>query len=717
MRIIDAAKKIKHSFNLGLKGFKAGFSKQAAMDLKNHFARMLGIQAAPERGDRELLKAYNTSPNLRAVVNKVSYSVASTEWKIYKKVDENGRATRDKSLARAKGKYRKKSINKAIRDGDLEEIVDHPFLDVISNLNDYMTGLQSMKLTDIWFDLLGDAYWIIERNEAGMPVQLYPIPRIWITETPQSSGGENYRITMPNGSNFTVPRENVVPFIDPDPTDPYSGFGSGFGRSLADEIDTDENAAKHTKNYFYNDATPPFVVSGNGMEKSQAKRFQEEWLSELQGRDKKHKPRFVNADIDITELGSSFKDNQMIELRKFERDIVKSVYGVPPEAMGIVENSNRATIEAAETIMAKFVTIPRLELIRSTIQAKLLPEYDDKIILDYVSPLPEDKEYKKEIMKNHSWAFEGNEFREAAGLQPKEGLDSTGPRPIKTEQEKPEQKFKKKYEKQEGILKEMNVESIIKNIDEEQLTEETKEVYSTILSKIGQETIDMLPGGIDDFDTFDTQVARENYIMNQVGDNIVGINDTTKQQIRQTLLEGVREGEGIGSLQQRVSETFSQIKDVRANTIARTETMDATNFSTLEGYKKSGVVEKKEWIATQDGRVRDSHAATDGQVVGVESYFTLGSGVKQLIPLTHGHSCNCKTQRPHGSGVAEEDINCRCTIAPVIEGEKVVTDRVGYWKLMDEKAERYEDDMKNSYIIAFDNQEEIVLEALQEVGG
>ena len=49
------------------------------------------------------------------------------------------------------------------------------------------------------------------------------------------------------------------------------------------------------------------------------------------------------------------------ELRSFERDAIIQTFNVPPELVGVIENSNRATIEAALTIMAIQVIVPRLE--------------------------------------------------------------------------------------------------------------------------------------------------------------------------------------------------------------------------------------------------------------------------------------------------------------------------------------------------------------------
>ena len=89
----------------------------------------------------------------------------------------------------------------------------------------------------------------------------------------------------------------------------------------------------------------------------------------------------------------------------------------------------------------------------------------------------------------------------------------------------------------------------------------------------------------------------------------------------------------------------------RLETIARTETMRASNAGAFNLYKAWGTTQK-EWLATGDGRTRDSHAAANGQVVDIDQPFTVGGAAMQYpgdpnAPLS-------------------EVANCRCTVLPVL---------------------------------------------------
>ena len=129
--------------------------------------------------------------------------------------------------------------------------------------------------------------------------------------------------------------------------------------------------------------------------------------------------------------------------------------------------------------------------------------------------------------------------------------------------------------------------------------------------------------------------------------------------LRQTLNDGTLASETLDELVERVSGVFENKQGYEAERIARTESATASSMGRLMEYKESGVCTGKEWLTAIDERTRESHAEIDGQVVGLDEMFTLGSGVQ--------------TEGPGLSGEAEEDINCRCEALPVVgePGEEV----------------------------------------------
>ncbi len=125
------------------------------------------------------------------------------------------------------------------------------------------------------------------------------------------------------------------------------------------------------------------------------------------------------------------------------------------------------------------------------------------------------------------------------------------------------------------------------------------------------------------------------------------------KQIKSELTQGLIQGEGYGKISKRIVDKTG-INAGKVIRIVRTEGHRVHNAGSLLAYEKSqaaadrlGLKTVKVWIATLDNRTRDSHQQMDGKEANAEGIFTFPSGAT--------------TEAPGLSGIAEEDINCRCT--------------------------------------------------------
>lgn len=125
------------------------------------------------------------------------------------------------------------------------------------------------------------------------------------------------------------------------------------------------------------------------------------------------------------------------------------------------------------------------------------------------------------------------------------------------------------------------------------------------------------------------------------------VNETTWNQLKAALSEGVAAGESIDDLADRVESVMGTRISSSPETIARTEVIGASNGGTLEAWRQSGVVEEKRWLSALDDRVRDTHRDAHGQTVGLDEDFEVGDATGP---------------GPGLMGAPEEDINCRCTV-------------------------------------------------------
>lgn len=340
----------------------------------------------PIRGTAEFLELYAANGPLHAVARRVSNSVGETVW-----------------TAEYRG---------AVQDENL-------LLRTLRKPNTVLSGHQLFKVTQLCLDLVGDAFWLKVRNGLGVPVELWPIPPHWITALPTP---ERPRFAVSRGSwQESVPDTEVHWFHDATPADPY-GRGRGLAQAGSDEIETHEYASKHAKQLFFNRAIPDFVVMDEGASEEEIKTHERSFEQRLRGFWRWFRPYFTNRKLEFWQPQQMNLENlTMVPLLKHERDAILVVWGLPPEQLGIIENSNRATIDASDYVYESRVIRPRRVLLRDSIQNMLVPEYDARLVFGFVDTVPADKEHQLNVAKAAPHVLRLDEWRALMGREPEGG--------------------------------------------------------------------------------------------------------------------------------------------------------------------------------------------------------------------------------------------------------------------------------------------------------
>ena len=127
-----------------------------------------------------------------------------------------------------------------------------------------------------------------------------------------------------------------------------------------------------------------------------------------------------------------------------------------------------------------------------------------------------------------------------------------------------------------------------------------------------------------------------------------------KKQIRAAIQSGILQGKSIGKiandLQRRIPD-MSRKSAIRAARTAMTGAQNGGRQDSYEAAVKMGIRMKKRWIATLDGRTRDSHRKLHGKTVDVDEKFPNGL----MFPGD-----------PRGD--AKELYQCRCDMVAIVEG-------------------------------------------------
>ncbi len=131
------------------------------------------------------------------------------------------------------------------------------------------------------------------------------------------------------------------------------------------------------------------------------------------------------------------------------------------------------------------------------------------------------------------------------------------------------------------------------------------------------------------------------------------LSDAVVESVRDAVSTGLSQSETIDQIRERINETYDFADKTRAERIARTEVIGASNASGVDAMKQMGV-QGKMWITSRDNDVRNTHEGLDEKIIGVDEYFITKTGEKLRFPGD-----------PEGG--PGEIINCRCAIAPVFE--------------------------------------------------
>jgi len=234
----------------------------------------------------------------------------------------------------------------------------------------------------------------------------------------------------------------------------------------------------------------------------------------------------------------------------------------------------------------------------------------------------------------------------------------------------------------------VNIKLVVGKIKSTPMKIRTSPVVKATVQSFGQDMLGTV--GVDS--TFNMKNPRVTKFLSDFGGNrLTKVTKTTQKRVGKILARAVDEGKTVDEMAAIIADKFDQWSEGRAFSIAVTELTRASNFGDLEGMMQAEV-EKKEWLATIDAVTRDTHEELDGEVVDIDEPFTGGA------------------MYPGDFGDPAEDVNCRCSILPVIGKARL---RVT-WRSVESKRKPWLRKLRTAFARGFGDQKAAVLAALKE---
>ena len=277
------------------------------------------------------------------------------------------------------------------KNGDREEITDHPILDLLDGPNLVHTGEQLRQLHYSYMNLTGESYILMLKGSSHFEPRRGQLPdalQILPTHRVQFKLGTTYTKSTVKIDKELYPITAFIRDLNPDPANPY--YGRSIIAATASALDLEGQMMEWNRRFFANSAQPSLVFQSNEtMNNESYARWKQQFQDKHTGTENAHKPLLIEGGT-VTPIQMSQTDLQFLGSREFSMKEILSMFKVSPGMLGQVENVNRANLEAGFYIHAITNTVPRVRQFTRQLQQTLVKVFDPMLELDFENPVPED---------------------------------------------------------------------------------------------------------------------------------------------------------------------------------------------------------------------------------------------------------------------------------------------------------------------------------------
>lgn len=336
-----------------------------------------------------------------AAIKPISDEIAGIEWRFFK-------------------------VN---RDGEREEVQNHPLIDFLETVNNFQTGPEFKHTLAAHLELTGNAYIFLEgvKDFETKPKAMYLLDpghvRINVNKTTYPYQIVNYEFVI-DGKRFVFQPYEILQIKYPNPSNPFVGIGTV--QAAAEWIDNDNKSTEFLKQFFDNGAQIGAIFETDMTSEEQLQALKDSFDEQHAGVRNAYKGLFLPKGVKKPSTDVSFNDIGYDQISNTNRDKILAAFRVPKTVIGAAESdTNRATAETADYVFARRTIKPKMILICSYLNEFLVPRFGDDLILSFEDPVTEDRASMSALMKNSVGnlpVISQNEAREEyLNLEPIEG--------------------------------------------------------------------------------------------------------------------------------------------------------------------------------------------------------------------------------------------------------------------------------------------------------
>lgn len=363
---------------------------------KNKDVRLVNFAASDVRewlgGDNKSLTQYEKSLDVFTCVSMRADQVSSMDIRLYRIVNSKG---------------------------DVEEVLDHPLIDLVDKWNPFQTRTQGMRINQINKAITGESYILKVRNERGEVQELWNLRPDFITvikDPIEYIAG--YEYAAEDGKIIHFEARDIIPNIDINPRDGYRGISPLTpSRPI---VDTERYATAFQRDFFKNSARPDFLLqTDETIDQETVDSIWSMWDKRHKGEGNSNKPGVLHSGLKFQAITLTHKEMQYFETLNFTRDAIARAFGVPKPLL-TSDDVNRANHDGA---MYQFLSGKIKSEDKSFVEAlneNLTGEFGEEYFFDFADPTPEDREFR---LKEHDTYVKAgilsiNEVREEINREP-----------------------------------------------------------------------------------------------------------------------------------------------------------------------------------------------------------------------------------------------------------------------------------------------------------
>jgi HK97 family phage portal protein len=593
-----------------------------------------------------------------------------------------------------------------------------------------MKHAQDLELSGDWFIEFGE-FARGGKGRSEIPTSMRRLPRSRMRpDIEPSTGAMRGWIYQPSvGAARKIPDEMIMHSFYPSPYDDLMGLAPLSAALL--EADSDYQAAMWNRYFFENDTSSGVVFKRDKDTYADAEKdreFLEWWKQKRSGVSRSHTAILPPPGTDVTELGTSQTEMGFIDLRRFAREQILAVFDVPPAVAGVFEYANYANAKEQLRYFWYHKLFPMLDDLESVIQTDFLDRFNtgvrcafkredvQALIVDYDHKidaavkiwgmgLPFDVVNERLDLGFDTEDIDGTEIGYLPFSVQQVGMEGL-PAPADAREVPDDDEDEDELEKQEsrrssvalsfresdarrrrwlaymqaidrserymlsawrGFLDWAGAQAI-KDLTsseqaaflglvihrENQILPDDEEVMNEAKSRVKGPEVAAYRAGRKTAEAdlaADLAAAHDQKIVKALQQRSVYIKSAAlavQKDIRDRVGAGITAGDPIPTIADAIREYIDQAKQGMAQTVARTETLAPFATARIDAFGEAGVREH-EWLSARDSDVRASHLI-DGEVRHIGSEFSNG--------LMYPHD---------PTAPADEVINCRCVVIPVVE--------------------------------------------------